>query len=188
MKEINKKIFCIFLLFFSQFGLLGEEIISSIKIQILGAPTVSESFVKQNLQVQENAIYQPTLIDKSIQNLMETGSFKDVKVYRLNNNKTEVSLLFKVYPNPKISEILFEGNEKLSEKKLRKKITSKRGGLLDDFKVNTDKIVLQELYYDEGFWNSQVNVEKISSNDDNSTQILKFFITENDSRKIGSIQ
>jgi outer membrane protein insertion porin family len=188
MKEINKKIFCIFLLFFSQFGLLGEEIISSIKIQILGAPTVSESFVKQNLQVQENAIYQPTLIDKSIQNLMETGSFKDVKVYRLNNKKTEVSLLFKVYPNPKISEILFEGNEKLSEKKLRKKITSKRGGLLDDFKVNTDKIVLQELYYDEGFWNSQVNVEKISSNDDNSTQILMFFIIENDSRKIGSIQ
>ena len=110
MKEINKKIFCIFLLFFSQFGLLGEEIISSIKIQIVGAPTVSESFVKQNLQVQENAIYQSTLIDKSIQNLMETGSFKDVKVYRLNNKKTEVSLLFKVYPNPKISEILFEGN------------------------------------------------------------------------------
>ena len=53
----------------------------AIKIEISGPPTVGNSYVKQNLQVQEGGVYGTTAIDKSIRNLMETGSIKDVKVF-----------------------------------------------------------------------------------------------------------
>ena len=189
MKEFLYKLFFIFVFQFISHSVLGDEIISSIKVEIHGAPTVGESFIRQNLQVQEKSIYEPRLIDKSIHNLMETGCFKDVKVYRLSseNANDDVSLIFKVYPFHIISEIIFEGNDKISEKKLRKSIKSKIGSRLDDFRIKTDVVALQELYNDGGFWRSSVKYEEIDIKGDKSSKILKFFITENDSRKIGSI-
>ena len=76
MKEFLYKLFFIFVFQFISHSVLGDEIISSIKVEIHGAPTVGESFIRQNLQVQEKSIYEPRLIDKSIHNLMETDVSK----------------------------------------------------------------------------------------------------------------
>ena len=76
---------------------------------------------------------------------------------------------------------------KFQKKKLRKSIKSKIGSRLDDFRIKSDVVALQELYNDGGFWRSSVKYEEIDIKGDKSSKILKFFITENDSRKIGSI-
>src|SRR5210317_1672673 len=72
--------------------------ISLIEIEILGPPTVGKSYIKQNLQVEEQGIYDTPSIDKSIQNLMDSGSIKDVKVFVDPRTSTEdkVALVFKV--------------------------------------------------------------------------------------------
>ena len=57
------------------------KVISSIEIEVSGPPTVGKSYIKQNLQVEEKGIYRTTSIDKSIRNLIESGSIKDVKVF-----------------------------------------------------------------------------------------------------------
>ena len=48
--------------------------ITSIEITLEGPNTLGKSFLLQNLQVEEGMVYDPTSIDKSIRNLIATGS------------------------------------------------------------------------------------------------------------------
>jgi len=164
--------------------------ISLIEIEILGPPTVGKSYIKQNLQVEEQGIYDTPSIDKSIQNLMDSGSIKDVKVFVDPRTSTEdkLALVFKVTTKPRIDQITFVGNEEISDNKLSKTITSQVGELFDESKLKADLIALEDLYLEKGFWNSQVQHQVTKSKEDGAKIHLKFELIENDSRKIRKIQ
>ena len=167
----------------------GGKTISTIKIEISGPPTVGESYVKQNLQIQEGDHYKTSSIDKSIRNLMETGSISDVKVFKdpVASKNDDVALVFKVVTKPRIEEIRFNGNNELSDKKLLKSITAKVGELYDEAKVKSDIIILERLYLEKGFWNSGVTYQVLRGVEDPDKKILSFFIEENELRKIRRI-
>ena len=167
----------------------GSKTISTIKIEISGPPTVGESYVKQNLQIQEGDHYKTSSIDKSIRNLMETGSISDVKVFKdpVTSKNDDVALVFKVITKPRIEEIRFNGNNELSDKKLLKSITAKVGELYDEAKVKSDVIILERLYLEKGFWNSGVSYQVLRGVEDPDKKILSFFIEENELRKIRRI-
>ena len=61
-----------------------------------GPQTLGKSFILQNLQVEEGIPYDGALIDKSIRNLIATGSVEDVKVFidPEKTNASEVALVF----------------------------------------------------------------------------------------------
>lgn len=163
--------------------------ISSIKIEISGPPTVGESYVKQNLQIQEGDDYKTSSIDKSIRNLMETGSIRDVKVFKdpVASKNNDVALVFKVVTKPRIEEIRFNGNDDLSDKKLLKSISAKVGELYDEAKVKSDILSLETLYLEKGFWNSDVSYQVLQGVEEPNKKILSFLIEENELRKIRRI-
>jgi outer membrane protein insertion porin family len=167
----------------------GVKTISSIKIEISGPPTLGESYVKQNLQVQEGDRYKTSSIDKSIRNLMETGSIRDVKVFKdpVSSKNDGVALVFKVVTKPRIEEIRFNGNDELSDKKLLKSISAKVGELYDEVKVKSDILSLESLYLEKGFWNSDVSYQVLQGVEEPDKKILSFFIEENELRKIRRI-
>ena len=105
------------------------KVISSIDVEISGPPTVGKSYIRQNLQVEVKSIYRTTSIDKSIRNLIDTGSIKDVKVFidSEKSNNDGLAVIFKVVTKPRIEKITFSGNDELSDKKLLKTITSQAG-------------------------------------------------------------
>ena len=74
--------------------------ISEINIQLVGPKTLGESFILQNLQIEVGIPYEASAIDKSIRNLISTGSVDDVRVF-LDADKSdedEVAIIFKVSP------------------------------------------------------------------------------------------
>ncbi len=167
----------------------GGKTISTIQIEISGPPTVGESYVKQNLQVQEGDRYKTSSIDKSIRNLMETGSIRDVKVFKdpVSSKNDVVALVFKVVTKPRIEEIRFNGNDELSDKQLLKSISAKVGELYDEAKVKSDILSLESLYLEKGFWNSDVSYQVLRGVEEPEKKILSFFIEENELRKIRRI-
>ena len=167
----------------------GGKTISTIKIEISGPPTVGESYVKQNLQVQEGDLYKTSSIDKSIRNLMETGSIRDVKVFKdpVSSKNDDVALVFKVVTKPRIEEIRFNGNDELSDKQLLKSISAEVGELYDEAKVKSDILSLESLYLEKGFWNSDVSYQVLRGEKESEKRILSFFIEENELRKIRRI-
>ena len=53
----------------------GEKKILPLKLS-RGPRTVSESFIRQNLQVEEGSAFRESSIDKSIRNLMDSGTIQ----------------------------------------------------------------------------------------------------------------
>ena len=162
--------------------------ISSISIELDGTDTIGKSFILQNLQIETGIPYKSNAIDKSITNLMATGAIDDVKVF-LDPDKTsatDVALVFKVFTKARIGKIIFEGNEKLSNKKLEKSIEISIGELLDEAEIKADQRSLTELYLEKGYWNSQVDSQIIRKEGDRSVSVV-FTIVENEKRKISKI-
>ena len=122
--------------------------ISSIDVQIIGPMTVGKSFVLQNLQVEKGGKYEGSSIDRSIRNLTSSGTVNDVRVYidPEKSNENEVALIFKVWTKSRIKSVLFEGNNKLSDRKLEKIITLNAGDLVDEALLKVILILLKEKY------------------------------------------
>jgi outer membrane protein insertion porin family len=183
-----------FLFFLFGLALLWAQVspdgkkISGIEIQLVGPKTLGESFILQNLQVEQGIPYDATSIDKSIRNLISTGSVEDVRVY-LDSDKSdedEVSLIFKVWTKSRIGKIVFEGNKKLSDRKLEKTISLKEGDLLDEATLKEDQNLVTEKYLEKGYWNSSIDV-KVDRGDGKSPVSIKFNIVEGEKRTISKI-
>jgi outer membrane protein insertion porin family len=162
--------------------------ISEIKITINGPRTIGESFVRENLQVEVGAEYHSTAIDKSIRNLMATGTVDDVRVFldTVQPDPSSIALVFRVTTKSRIGEIRFEGNDSLSRRKLEKAIESEAGELLDEAIIKSDERAVRELYLEKGFWNSRVESEILRDEGARSATVV-FRIVENESRKIRKI-
>ena len=83
--------------------------IAEIRITIEGPRTIGESFIRENLQVEVGAEYHSSAVDKSIRNLMATGTVEDVRVFldTVQPNPDSVVLAFRVTTKPRIGEIQF---------------------------------------------------------------------------------
>ncbi len=182
-------------LLFSCIAILWSQVvpngkkISSIEIILEGPNTLGKSFLRQNLQIEEGLAYEPSSIDKSIRNLMATGSVDDVKVF-IDAEKTtsnEVALVFRVRAKARVVKITFEGNDKLSDKKLEKTISLDVGDLFDESDIKGDQILIEEKYLEKGFWNSSVQSDIKRSEDGKGVSII-FILKENEKRKIRRIE
>ena len=162
--------------------------ISGIEIQLVGPKTLGKSFILQNLQIEKGIPYDGTSIDKSIRNLISTGSVEDVRVFLDpdNSDKDEVALIFKVWTKSRIGRIVFEGNNKLSDRKLEKTISLKEGDLLDEATLKEDQNLVAEKYLDKGYWNSSIDVD-IDRGDGQSPVSIQFNLVEGDKRTISKI-
>ena len=162
--------------------------ITDIEIQLIGPKTLGESFILQNLQIEKGITYEATAIDKSIRNLISTGSVEDVRVF-LNAKKSdadEVALTFKVWTKARIGKILFEGNKKLSSRKLENMISLKEGDLLDESILKEDQNLISEKYLEKGYWNSSVDVSVDRGNGEVPVNI-RYKIVEGEKRTISKI-
>ena len=164
------------------------KIISSITIELEGPDTIGKSFILQNLQIETGIPYKSNAIDKSITNLMATGAIDDVKVFLdpKTSTENEVALVFKVYTKARIGTIIFDGNKKLSNRKLEKAIEISIGELLDESEIKADQRALEELYLEKGFWNSQVD-SQINLDEGGRSVSVVFKVIENEKRKISKI-
>ncbi|MDG0964931.1 MAG: outer membrane protein assembly factor BamA [Opitutales bacterium] len=162
--------------------------ISSIIIELEGPETIGKSFILQNLQIETGIPYKSSAIDKSIANLMGTGAIDDVKVFLdpENSSENKVSLVFRVFTKSRIDKIIFEGNKKLTKRKLENSIKISVGELLDEAEIKADQKTIEDLYLEKGFWNAQVDSRVIRQKDSRSVSVI-FTIIEKEKRKISKL-
>ena len=162
--------------------------ISEINIQLVGPKTLGESFILQNLQIEVGIPYEASAIDKSIRNLISTGSVDDVRVF-LDADKSdedEVAIIFKVWTKSRIGKIRFEGNNKLSDKKLEKTVTLNEGDLLDEATLKEDQNLVSEKYLEKGYWNSTIDTQ-VDRGDGNEPVTIVYKVVEGEKRSISKI-
>ena len=108
------------------------------------------------IQLREGMELDTALIDQSIRALYGTGYFENVKVDVEEAKGGKVKIRFLLDPKYTIGQILFEGNQGLSERRLSNKAELETRTSLDEYEVKEAADRLTEYYVDKGYADAEV--------------------------------
>jgi outer membrane protein insertion porin family len=161
--------------------------IDRVDVKFIGPASVSEQLVRSNIRLKEGATYLPNLTQQDIHLLYGTGQFYNIRAQVDQADDGGVVLTYVVQVRPRITEIRFEGNKKLSDSKLKKKLTFKVGEALDEQKVFTDVQEIRKLYEKSGLSDTRVkyvlNIEELTGHG-----VVIFHIEESPKVKIKDVE
>ena len=112
--------------------------IDRVDVKFIGPASVSEQFVRSNIRLKAGDIYFPAPPRTTSTRSMRTGQFYNIRVTADRTDSGGVVLTYLVQARPRLTDIKIEGNKKLSDSKIRKKITVKTGQPFDEQKLFTD--------------------------------------------------
>ncbi|HTB83785.1 MAG TPA: POTRA domain-containing protein, partial [Candidatus Sulfotelmatobacter sp.] len=133
----------------------GQKI-DRVDIKFVGPSSVSEEYIRANLKLKTGGNFMPGSTQDDIHSLYATGQFYNVRVSVDQADDGGVVLTYTVQARPRITEIKFEGNKKLSDAKLKKKVTVKVGDALDEQKLFTDVQEMKKVYEGDGLSDTKV--------------------------------
>src|ERR1700761_2607607 len=128
------------------------------QIQIRGAQRLEEGTVLSYLSVHQGDAYDEAQVDASLKTLFATGLFADVK---FGWEPTSGVLTISIVENPIINQIVFEGEDKVSEKDLTKEVQLKPRTVFTRNKVQADVGRIIELYRRNGKFAATVDPQII---------------------------
>ncbi len=130
--------------------------VDRVDIKYVGPASVSEQFVRANISLKAGDIYRPNVTENDVHSLYGTGQFYNIRVSVDPQDDGGVVVTFVVQARLRITDIKITGNKKLSDSKLKKKITVKVGEPLDEQKLFTDVQEIKKLYEKYGYPDTQV--------------------------------
>ncbi len=161
--------------------------IDRVDVKFVGPASVSEQFIRSNIRLKAGDIYRPNATADDVHALYGTRQFYNIRVAVDQAGDGGVVLTYLVQVRPRLTEIKLEGNKKLSDSKLRKKIKAKVGEPLDEQKLFTDSQELQKLYEMSGY--SGTKVKYVVDIDESAGRgSVTFQITESPKVKIVRIE
>jgi outer membrane protein insertion porin family len=125
--------------------------IDRLDIKYAGPATVNEQFIRAYIRTKAGDVYRASVTEDDIKALYATGQFYNIRVTLDQADDGGVVLTYVVQANPRLTDIKIAGNKKLSDSKIRKKITAKAGQPLDQQKLFTDSQEIQKLYEKYGY-------------------------------------
>jgi outer membrane protein insertion porin family len=159
MKSLLRR-YCVILallLFWAPTG-FGQGVatrVQEIEIKHVGPPAASDELIRSNIRLKKGDSYTRTGVDDDVRNLYGTGYFYNIRVVE-EQVTGGVKLLYVVQGKPLLTDIKFDGNKKLSNAKLMKKVTSKVGEPFDERKLFSDAQELIKLYQKSGYQKTEV--------------------------------
>jgi outer membrane protein insertion porin family len=127
-------------------------------INIRGAQRLEEGTVLSYLSFRQGDNYDEQVVDKSLKSLFSTGLFADVKI---GWDAPSGTITINVVENPIINQIVFEGENKVSEKDLTKEVQLKPRTVFTRNKVQADVGRIIELYRRNGKFAATVDPQII---------------------------
>jgi outer membrane protein insertion porin family len=161
--------------------------IDRVDIKYAGPATVSEQFIRSHIRTKAGDIYRANVTEEDIKALFTTEQFYNIRITLDPADDGGVVLTYVVQVNPRLTDIKIEGNKKLSDSKIRKKITAKTGQPLNQQKLFTDSQEIQKLYEKYGYAGTQVkpvvNIDELAGRG-----TVTFEVTEAPKFKIKEIE
>ncbi len=132
----------------------GPKVIR-VDIQHVGPAAVADDLIRANIHLKAGDVYLPATADDDVHGLYATGLFYNIRV-SVERSGEDLILTYVVQAMPRLTDIKVTGNKKLTESKIRKKLTSKVGEPLNEQKLFSDAQAIQEMYQKAGYPGSTV--------------------------------
>ncbi len=111
------------------------------RILVRGNQRIDPTTVLSYLPVQAGDVVDGAILDVAVRTLSRTGLFADVQMGVQNGD-----LVVEIVENPIINQVVFEGNNALSETKLNEEVTIAPRGIYTRAKIQEDVGKIVELY------------------------------------------
>ncbi|MES4786336.1 MAG: hypothetical protein C4294_11525 [Nitrospiraceae bacterium] len=160
----------------------GVQKVSSIEVR--GNKRIEESAIRGRLTLKVGDPYTAEAIRDQIRRIYEMGFFEDVRI-EAEPAVGGAAVVFVVKEKPFITEIVFDGNENLSDDKLKEKITIRSQSFLDQQQAKESAERIRLAYQEDGYYNAQV-IPIIQSLDEDRKR-LTFFIKEGERARIKTV-
>ncbi len=125
-------------------------------IVVHGTQRIEPETVLTYVSIREGEPYSEQAADTALKTLYATGLFADVKI-----DFDGSTLSIHVVENPIINQVVFEGNDKVSDKDLTKEVQLKPRGIFTRAKVQADVQRIIELYRRNGKFAATVDPQII---------------------------
>ncbi len=158
-----------------------------VEVKFTGVATVTEAIVRANMSLREGMPYDETIVDRDIRSLYRTGLFEFVEVRRSPAPNGQVDVVFEVRPKPRVGAIRFEGNRRVSTRRLEAETTIRNNFALDERMVKDDTDKLLEYYRKNGYSQAEVDYV-IERNPVTGFGTVVFKINEGEKVKIGRVE
>ncbi len=129
-----------------------------VAIEVDGTRTVDSGLVLAEVHSKKGNAYDRALVSQDVARIYKLGLFNDVQVDKVGV-PGGIKLVYQVVEKPAIASIVIEGNEKVSEKKIRETLTIKINQPVDNKKIAESKEKIKELYGQEGNRTAEVATE-----------------------------
>jgi outer membrane protein insertion porin family len=153
-------------------------------IEIRGNKRIELPAIAGRLTLKPGDPYTPENVRGQIKIIYETGFFEDVQV-ETESGAGGVALAFLVREKPFITEIVFDGNQALSDDKLKEKITIKSQSFLDQPQAKESAEKIRLAYQGDGYFNC--GVTPIVQTLDEDRKRLTFFVKEGDKARVKTV-
>lgn len=153
-------------------------------IDVRGNKKIERSTIVGRLTLKPGDPYTAENVRGQMKILYGTGYFEDVQV-ETDSSPEGVALVFVVREKPFITEVVFDGNEELSDDKLKEKITIKSQSFLDQQQAKESAEQIRLAYQDAGYHNTQV-IPVVQTLDEDRKR-LTFLIKEGEKARIKTV-
>ncbi len=153
-------------------------------IEIRGTKRIEVPAIAGRLTLKAGDRYTPENVRGQVKILYDMGFFEDVQV-ETESIADGMAVTFVVREKPFITEIVFDGNEQLTDEKLKEKTTIKSQTFLDQQQAKASAETIRLTYQHDGYYNAQV-VPVIEALDEDRKR-LTFHITEGEKAKVKTV-
>ena len=136
--------------FFFTVSSYGDEEVVLKEIRVKGNKTISENVVLSKIKSRRGQPFSRYILNQDLKRIYSLGYFAQISI-DVEETIDGVNVTFVVQEKPILKEIIFEGNKKFSEKKLRKKMEIKLGSVLSESQVKEDIEQIRAFYEEKGF-------------------------------------
>jgi outer membrane protein insertion porin family len=128
----------------------GAPIIRSIDVQYSGPATVSKERILAQIRTAVGQPYSDSTVEDDIRNLYKTGTIQNVRIFAQPEGDG-VKVIVAVQTRPVIRELVIDGAQRVSAKKLRKEIAVKLNAPVDEDDLQKARQKIIDIYQSKGF-------------------------------------
>lgn len=163
----------------------ASPIVKQIEVQYAGPSTVSKERILANMRTAVGKPYSEQAVEEDIRNIYATGNITNVRIFG-EPIRDGVKVMVVVQTKATVGEVLINGVTQLKVAKLRKDLSTKPGGALNEAGVEQDRQKILEAYADKGFTEAKVTY-KVEMNEAIGKARVVFSVNEGGKTSIQTI-
>lgn len=155
-------------------------------VSVEGNESISESSIKVQSGLIVGRMVDYSDISEAIRNLWDLQIFSDVQILMDKATDAGLFLIIRVDEYPRLGQVVFEGNKKISDKKIKEEIYITPGKVLSPFKLGEIRRKIKELYKEDGYLLAEIETT-LKDTDKDHIKDMEIKVDENKKVRIDEI-